>query len=130
MNRNMLTLHRDYTLSTLFGHTITFKKDEPTHVPMAAYAAAIAVGAVPADGGSADVILEDAKNPAAPGDPLERNRLLLAAIEELVEKNDRKDFTAAGLPSVKAVERVLGFDVDGREVAANWQELHEKKAAK
>lgn len=123
-----LTLNRDYVLATTKGHIIAFKKDKPTHVPASCFQDAIAIGAVPADGSDPNV-LEDKQDSKAPADPAERSPLILAAIEKIVAGNERKDFTAAGSPTVKAVERELGFDVDAREIAAVWQEHHEKKAA-
>lgn len=123
-----LTLNRDYVLTTTKGHVIAFKKGEPTHVPASCYQDALAIGAQPADGSDPNV-LEDRKEGKAPADPAERSPLILAAIEKIVASNERKDFTAAGSPTVKAVERELGFDVDSREVATVWQEYHEKKAA-
>lgn len=123
-----LVLNRDYVLTTTKGHAIAFKKGEPTHVPAAVYQDAIAIGAQPADGSDPNV-LEDKKDSKAPVDPAERNPLILAAIEKIVAGNERKDFTAAGSPTAKAVEREVGFDVDAREVATVWQEYHEKKAA-
>lgn len=123
-----LVLNRDYVLTTTKGHVITFKKGEPTHVPAAVYQDAIAIGAQPEDGSEPNV-LKDEKTYKAPADPAERNPLILAAIEKIVAGNERKDFTAAGSPTVKAVEREVGFDVDAREVATVWQEYHEKKAA-
>jgi hypothetical protein len=123
-----LTLNRNYVLTTTKGHSIAFKKGEPTHVPAAVYQDALAIGAQPADGSDPDV-LQDEKVNKAPADPAERNPLILAAIEKIVAGNERKDFTAAGSPTVRAVERELGFDVDAREVAGVWQEYHEKKAA-
>lgn len=122
-----LVLNRDYVLTTLKGHTISFVKGEPTHVPTAVYADAIAIGAQPADGSDPDVLKEENKR-TIPNDPSERNPLILAAILKIVEGNERKDFTAAGSPTVKAVERELGFDVDAREIAGMWQEYHDKKA--
>lgn len=123
-----LVLNRDHVLATTKGHMIAFKKGEPTHVPAAVYQDAIAIGAQPEDGSDPNV-LEDKKDSKAPADPAERNPLILAAIEKIVAGNERKDFTAAGSPTVKAVEREVGFDVDAREVATVWQEYHEKKAA-
>ncbi|GIV03792.1 MAG: hypothetical protein KatS3mg015_2622 [Fimbriimonadales bacterium] len=124
-----LVLNRDYVLTTTKGHSIAFKKGEPTHVPASCYQDAIAIGAQPEDGSDPNV-LEDQKVNKAPSDPAERNPRILAAIEKIVAGNERKDFTAAGSPTVRAVEREVGFDVDAREVAAMWQEYHEKKAAK
>lgn len=123
-----LTLNRDYVMATTKGHTIAFKKGEPTHVPASCYQDAIAIGAQPSDGSDPDV-LKDEKVDKAPADPAERNPLILTAIEKIVAGNARKDFTAAGSPSVKAVERELGFDVDAREIAGVWRDYHEKKAA-
>lgn len=124
-----LVLNRNYVLATTKGHVIGFVKGVPMHVPAAAYNDAIAIGAQPEDGSSPDVLGNDAGGTKAPSDPAQRNPLILAAIETLVAKNERKDFTAAGSPSVKAIERELGFDVDSREVATVWQAYHEKKAA-
>ena len=123
-----LVLNRDYVLTTTKGHAIAFKKGKPTHVPASCYQDAIAIGAQPEDGSDPNV-LEDQKVNKAPSDPAERNPLILAAIEKIVAGNERKDFTAAGSPTVKAIEREVGFDVDAREVATVWQEYHEKKAA-
>lgn len=123
-----LVLNRDHVLATTKGHTIAFKKGEPTHVPASCYQDAIAIGAQPADGSDPNV-LEDKKGSKAPADPAERSPMILAVIEKIVAGNERKDFTAAGSPTVKAVEREVGFDVDAREVATVWQEYHEKKAA-
>lgn len=123
-----LTLNRDYVLATTKGHVIAFKKGEPTHVPASCYQDALAIGAQPADGSDPDVLKDENTN-KAPADPAERNPLIFAAIEKIVAGNERKDFTAAGSPTVKAVVRETGFDVDTRELTTVWQEYHEKKAA-
>lgn len=123
----MLVLNRNYVLSTTMGHSIAFEKGKPTFVPAAAYAAAIAVGAQPADGSDPDVLPEEVVR-KYPTDPIVRNGDILTAIEQLVQTNERKDFTAAGMPAVKAVEKLVGYDVHAREVAAMWQQFHDKKA--
>lgn len=124
-----LVLNRDFVLNTTKGHSVGFKKGIPTHVPPAVYADAIAIGAQPEDGSDPDVLKDESK-PTHPTDPADRNPLILAVIEKLLEKNERKDFTAAGSPTVKAVERELGFDVDAREIAGMWQAYHDAKADK
>lgn len=123
-----LVLNRDYTLTSTKGHSIQFKKGEPTHVPPAMYADAIAIGAQPADGNAPDLSEPPKRDGQGPADPAERQPLILEAIKKIVEANDRKDFTAAGSPTVKAIERELKFNVDGREVATAWQAYHEEKA--
>ncbi len=124
-----LVLNRDYVLTSLFGHSINFKKGVPTYVPNVVYHEAISIGAQHEDGSAPEVLKQESSN-KAPTDPLERSRLIMMAIEDLVARNDRRDFTAAGSPSVKAVEREVGFDVDSREVQGMWQKYHEDKAAK
>ena len=48
-------------------------------------------------------------------------RVIRTAFALLPERNDSKDFTGAGVPSVKAVEKLVDFDVDRNEVVALWQ---------
>lgn len=123
-----MVLNRTFTLTTLRGHSISFTANTPVHVPPDVFADAVAIGAQLADGGAPD-ILPPQKNDRAP-DPNDRAPLILAAIEEIVTGNERKDFTSGGIPSVKAVERVAGFDVDAKEVAVVWQQYHDAKAGK
>lgn len=123
-----LTLNRDYTLTTDKGHVIKFEKDKPTHVPQIVYADAIAIGALPSDGSDANVI-EEAQVSKAPVDPAERQPLILMAIEDIVARNEREDFTAAGSPTVEAVSKVVEFKVRATEIAQAWQAYHDKKAA-
>ena len=123
----MLVLNRNFTLATIKGHVIAFEKGKPTAVPKAAYQDALAIGAQPPDG-SAPAVDDDKKKDAAPQDPNERNPLILAAIEKLIDRNDREDFTAAGSPTVDAVSKEVGFKVASKEIAGQWQEYHDKKA--
>ena len=58
----------------------------------------------------------------------EREGQIMTAISLLVEKNDASDFTATGCPSVKALENVLGFDVDRSEVVDAWKKFNAEKA--
>lgn len=122
-----LVLNRNYTLTSTLGHSIEFVKGVPTHVPPAMYRAALEIGAMPADGESVDV-LEDSK-PAAPIDPAERAELIMMAIKDIVARNEREDFTAAGAPSVQAVTKAVGFKVASSEIAAQWQLHHEQVQA-
>lgn len=125
---NMMVLNRDYTLISTMGYSIRFEKDVPTLVPPAIRREALAIGALPADGEEPNVLKDDNK-PQEPTDPAERNEAIMKAVLEMVEQNQREDFTAAGAPKKEAVEKLVGFKVDKREVAAVWQEYHEQKAA-
>lgn len=123
----MLVLNRNYTLSSTKGFSIQFVKDVPTHVPPALYQEALAIGATPADG-SAPSVGDDTKTDKAPSDPAERQPLILKAIDALVAENARDNFTAAGSPTAEAVSRVVGFKVQGKEVATVWQVRHNAAA--
>lgn len=123
-----LVLSRNYVLTTTKGHSIEFVKGVPVQVPPIVYADAIAIGAVPEDGSDPD-ILEEKARPTAPADPAERTPLIMKAIEALVERNEREDFTAAGSPTVDALSKQVGFKVQSKEIAAVWQAFHDKKAA-
>ncbi|EFO32495.1 hypothetical protein TRICHSKD4_2294 [Roseibium sp. TrichSKD4] len=59
----------------------------------------------------------DTNPPAPEGD--ERKATIKAAFEKL---DPDRDFTQAGKPKVKAIESAVGFDVNGDEVAALWEE--------
>jgi len=125
---NMMVLNRNYTLISTMGYSIHFEKDVPTLVPPAIRREALAIGALPADGEEPNVLKDDNK-PQEPTDPAERNEAIMKAVLAMVEQNQREDFTAAGAPKKEAVEKLVGFKVDKREVAAVWQEYHEQKVA-
>jgi hypothetical protein len=127
-SKTLLVLNRNHVLTTTKGHSVSFKKGEPTHVPPAIYQEALAIGAIPPDGEEPQV--EDVTTTDnAPADPAERAPLILAAIEKLVAENARDNFTAAGSPAVGAVSDVVGFKVQAKEIATVWQQYHDKMAA-
>lgn len=126
-NENMMVLNRNYTLTTTLGHSIQFRKGEPTHVPPMLYQAAIGIGAVRADGADPDVIKDEPRGNQPPADPLERTEAVRRAIESVVRANERFDFTAAGVPTVTAVSEVAGWKVSAREIAHEWHQRGERE---
>jgi hypothetical protein len=118
-------LNRNYVLRTTKGHTISFVKGEPSWVPPIIEKDAIAIGAERADGGATDPLgPEKEAVKTISGEELKTQ--MFTAFELIVEKNDAKDFTGQGIPSVKAVERILGFDVDRSDVVQAWTEFKVK----
>jgi len=119
-------LNRNYTLRSLFGHVVTFEKDKDTFVPNTVANECVAIGAVQVDG-SPDVLGPE-ETAAKPLSPDEREQEILFAFEALVAKNDREDFTGAGLPSKEAVERESKLKVDIKELKSLWTKRREQMA--
>ena len=118
-------LNRNYTLRTLMGHSIEFKKGEPTFVPRIVEKDALAIGALPVDGETPNVLMSEELAPRYTPD--EQHELMIQAFEQIVARNDSKDFTGSGVPSVKAVERVCGFSIDRADLNAAWAEFKVSK---
>ena len=119
---HMLVLNRNLVLRSTLGHSIGFKKGQPTHVPDALYNDAIALGAVHEDGSAPDLGDggEVTTPPNTPVDATARAAALTDALELIAQANQRDDFTAAGVPAVDAVSRLLGWKVSAREIAEEW----------
>lgn len=119
-------LHRTHLLSTTNG-VVSFEKDEPTWVPNHMIRDAEAIGAIPVDGDLQDPLGEEKKLPEIPvGD--DRKDQIFTAFELLIERNEANDFTGQGVPTVKAVEKIVGFDVERSEVLELWAEHKVSKA--
>ena len=120
----MFKLNRDQTVSGTVGHTIEFKKGEATHVPPDMYTAVLSIGAEPLEGVDEK---EDKKKAPPPMDVAERRKQLLTGMEVLANENDSKKFTGTGMPQLKALKDVLGFEVDQAEVKTVWAEYLQSK---
>ena len=113
-------LNRNFVLRSMTGHSVNFVKNVPTFVPALIEREARGIGAERVDGANPDML--DPESPeVAPLSHDERAEQIRTAFALLTERNDSKDFTGAGVPSVKAVEKLVDFDVDRNEVAALWQ---------
>ena len=124
-SRKMI-LNRNHTMTSTYGHSVRFVKDQPVHVPPALYHEALAIGALFADGETLEVEVKN--EDGAPTDPQARSEAIYKAVVALVERNDVDDFTAAGSPKVDAVTRAAGFKVVSKEIATAWQTHHDRKA--
>ena len=124
-----MVLGRNHLLATTMGHMIKFRKGEPTDVPPDCVPSAVAIGAQPADGSDPGVITEAPPNNEGPADAAAREKEAMTALEILVERNARSDFTAAGVPSTDAMKRVLGYEITANERNLRWQTFCDQKAA-
>lgn len=111
------TLHEDRVIGTTKGHAIEFKKGVPTHVPKECWNDVRGHGAVAEDQSAVD---EQKPAKGSVDDPETRKKALYAAYAELVETNKRGDFDPTGAPSLKVVNKTVGFDVDIKERDATW----------
>jgi alpha-beta hydrolase superfamily lysophospholipase len=113
-------LNRNFTIRSLSGHVVRFNKNEPTHVPDPVIAEAVAIGAERVDA-QQDALVDDdtVKAPVALVGS-EREAAILKAIEGVVKLARRLDFTGQGIPTVKALNSALGFEIDRKELETMW----------
>lgn len=123
-----MTLDRTYVVRSTQGHAIRFEKGVPTLVPKAMLSAAMSIGAVLAEGEVATDILPKEVVSTTPKEPAERVRRISEAIKLIIEKNERFDFRASGIPTPGAVSREAGFRVDMKEVEFMYRKYFEEKA--
>lgn len=117
---------RSFTLTSTLGHAVRFEKGEPTFVPPALYAEAQAAGAVPEE----ELPEAPAKSgPEAPSDPVAREKAISDAMTQMVVDARRDDFTAAGLPHLRVLKQVLGWEVPAPERDAVWAKLNQSSEA-
>lgn len=114
-------LNRDFLFSNTKG-AITFEKGVPTHVPPHMEMDVVSIGAEAADGATPSLVPVDTPHVDKP-EGEDRKGQMFVAFEMLVERNESKDFTGSGVPTVKAVEAILGFDVERSEVLGAWTEF-------
>ncbi len=112
-------LNSDRVFASTLGHSISFKKGEPTHVPPGLYQEVIGIGAIPEE----ELPQEQKNAPTEPTEPHLREAALLEAFNKIVLANKSGDFTAGGMPKDKAMERELGWSVDSKETAEAWKKF-------
>ena len=123
----LFTLHRNHTLRTTKGHTIVFVKGEPVWVPPVCVQDAVSIGALPQE--RIPDVLGDEPQPVVQLSIEDRDAKIRKAIVVLMERNDRGDFTASGLPSIKKLSDITGFDVTNSLRDTVWIAYTAEKAA-
>lgn len=122
----MFTLHRNYTLRSLYGRTITFKKGEPTHVPPMLVKEALAIGALPTDPETLEKYEKESEEPIRL-DEAQNPKLREARINEMLafmkSRGLREYFTASGSPNLKHLSMLCGFEVDKQERDRQWHAM-------
>lgn len=123
----LMMMQRDFVIKAL-GHSIPFIAGKEQWVPPECHAEAMKYGAVPVDP-KEDLNLEPA--PARPKvvTGQDREEALFDACKYLQQINNTDDFGANGLPKVKAVASIVGFDVSGAERDAAWNKMKKAQLA-
>lgn len=111
-------LNRNYTLRSKFGRSVEFKANEPTYIPSFLEAECVAIGGENCDKEAAKV----APKKKDDGWTYEkRQECLFKLFDDLVKKNDAKDFTASGQPSLSVVKKHVEFDLERAELDDYWK---------
>ncbi len=112
----LFVLNRNRTYASAMGHSIEFKKGEPTYVPPALWAEVQTIGAVPEE----EIPEDETTKTNEPTDPNQRATEILTAIELVATRNTRDDFGASGVPHVRALAVVLGWKPSTHERDQLW----------
>ena len=123
----MMTMNRDFTVKSL-GHSIRFEANREQWVPPALHSEAMKYGAVAIDQ-KEDLGLEKVPERPKVVTGEDRDEALQKAMVYLKSHNDGSDFGANGLPKVKAVASLVGFDVSGTERDVAWTKMMKAEIA-
>jgi len=117
--KGMYVANRNVTISTATGHALSFKKDVPQLVPPIMRQELLQHGILPVNG---DLPIEKEKDEEAlPPIGDERTEAIDGAIRRLVDENDRASFGASGVPHVRAIEDIIGYDINAKERDEAWK---------
>lgn len=112
-----MKLNRKYRLASTLGHVINFEKGVEIDVPEIIVREAVDIGADFVDEKQKDEVFKEPEKEAQPVAPGERRDAIAVAVDAIMERNDRDDFTATGNPKLKAVAEEVGFKIDKGELA-------------
>ena len=112
-------LNRNYKLISLSGHTVVFEKGGKTFVPNIVVPEVVAIGGERLDDE------QDAHIPSEATAPVElsgaeRTEKLYEAFRDMMKRNTRGDFTGQGLPHIKVLSKLVGFEVENKERDDAW----------
>lgn len=128
MKTVLMTSPRNFVLATTHPWVLGIRKDEVTKIPAPMVPDALAAGMTLVAAEQTEEILAPKYESPEPANAAERERLLLSAIEAIEEKNDPKEFTAAGVPSAKAISVRVRFTVAQREISAMYDAIRKQRA--
>lgn len=108
------------------GHCIALRKGVPTYVPVELARDAIAMGAEPVEGVKDEFLEQDAVPPEELNEA-DKDVLLTAAFDQIIERNDTGDFGGDGKPTVAAVMKIVNFSITKKNLMMAFQKYRESK---
>lgn len=120
-------LNRNHTLISKTGLAVRFEKGVARPVQAVLVPEVVGIGAERVDGEQGDGFEEPKRLPEEPQGH-EREDLIKAAIEDLVERNSSKDFNAGGVPKPVAIKAIVGFQPEADEVKKAWLAYQAEKS--
>ncbi len=112
-------LNRNHTLISKTGLAVRFEKGVARPVQLILVPEVVGIGAERVDGEQGEGFEEEKRLPEEPQGH-EREELIKAAIEDLVERNNSKDFNAGGVPKPVAIKAIVGFQPEADETKKAW----------
>ena len=123
-----MIMQRDFVVRAN-GHSIGFTAGKEQWVPPECHSEAMKFGAVPVDK-KAKLNLEKAPERPKVVSGADRDVAMFDACVYLKSKNSTSDFGANGLPKVKALCSIVGFDVSSVERDKAWRDMMALEQAK
>ena len=120
-------LNRNFTLISKTGLALRFEKGVPRPVHAQLVPEVLAIGAERVDAEQGEGMGDEKRPPEEP-QGVEREDLIQAAIEDLVERNSSKDFNAGGVPKPVAIKAIVGFQPEADEVKKAWLAYQAEKS--
>lgn len=116
-----MVLNRSHTLRSLAGRIINFEKNTPTWVPPECVPEALAIGA---EGVTEKLDILKDETPVENVQSLEeRKEKVFSAFKVMSTREVRGDFTGQGVPNIKVIAGLAGFEIAGKERDDLWREF-------
>ena len=119
VNLPHFVLNRNHALISKTGLAVRFEKGVARPVQLILVPEVVGIGAERVDGEQGEGFEEEKRLPEEPQGH-EREELIKAAIEDLVERNSSKDFNAGGVPKPVAIKAIVGFQPEADETKKAW----------
>ena len=128
-NTELMVSPRNFTLVTPHPWMFKVRANVPIEIPSPMVKDAIAAGMRLVEEDKTEEALVPTHDDPEPRNAEKRQELLLATIKKVRDRNDPKEFTAAGVPSAKAISMIVRFTVSQREITALYTALRDKEMA-